>query len=210
MNKIKTSSDDEPVSGEEDINDDLSNLIKRKPVINTSPTEALIREEFESIQTRFPFETFKFYKNKYNDWDITIRPTPTTKFAPILEKAMKQYGIDGLHIRAIFPPDYPYQNLFLCLWYPKIRINKLNRAHLGSGTMCLSICSKSNWFPSCDVGYVLAQYLSWINEQAMEVYPPSNGKFDMETSRKHFVELTSSNHKEWGTPDWIKSANFKD
>ena len=83
MNKIKTSSDDEPVSGEEDINDDLSNLIKRKPVINTSPTEALIREEFESIQTRFPFETFKFYKNKYNDWDITIHPTPTTNMKTI-------------------------------------------------------------------------------------------------------------------------------
>ena len=189
---------------------DLRRLIKPKPKPIKSPSsEVIIRQDFESIQARFPFETFKFYKGKYNDWDITIHPTPTTKFAPILENAMQQYGIDGLHIRAIFPPDYPYQNIFLCLWYPKIKINRLNRAHIGSGTMCLNICSKSNWFASCDIGYVLAQYISWINEQATAVCPPSDGKFDMEVSRKHFVELTTKNHSLWGTPDWIKTANFQ-
>ena len=177
------------------------------PPHRPSPTELIIRTEFERIQKSFEFVKFKLYKNRFYDWDITIRPTPTTKFGPILEKAMKDYGIDGLHIRAIFPPDYPYQNVFLCLWYPKIQIRHLYRGDMDIGIICMKINSKSIWLLDIGVEYVLIQYISYINDNGMGVFPPKEGKYDMEISRKYLVERPFM-FENYYVPNWLKEVEF--
>lgn len=94
----------------------------------------------------------------------------------------------GVHLRMIFPADYPMAPPFVRVLYPRF---KFMTGHITSGgSVCMQLLTRSGWVPANTVESVLVQIRAEIGSDPKTRLDPSSDKpYDEEEARRAFDRM---------------------